>query len=766
MDRFTQRFDPRSLTIKDLLEARDAYHVHLARLKNVVGTAIGYYRFHPDDPGAHDPAPREAGDSNRVNLLIGSITTRLSEPSVLVFVDRHEDRAEVRPEDYIPPRLYLRDGRVVSTCRLIVEKREKRPAAPAAVRYPSRLMGGGFPCTMERQKQSRLGSIGCLVTDGNLVYALTNRHVAGEEGERMYTRATKGKVLAGLSSPRGAGKVPFTDVYPGWAGAHGVSNLDAGLVELYDINKWTAQIFRLGIMGEPIDLNMDTLNLGIIDSPLIAHGGASGIMKGRLLALFYRYHSMGGEDYIADFLIGPREEGGGELTRPGDSGTIWFYDHAELEVGDREEIGAREDGPSRQQASGEEKAPASEKSARQYRPVAMQWGGQVLGGPESSDEASFALATNLATLCRFLRIDIVRDWGLGFPEYWGKLGHFAIAQAAASLISDANLKALLDANLSRITPPLEVLTNSEVPTYGDGQFVPLADVADLVWKAYAGPDKRPAESGNHYLNLDLRAYGSFGSKYLMNLWKDEKTRLNPEYFTEFYDAAGESNHDRRGALPFRVWQIYDEMVAVLAGNAPDRITRFIAMAGIIAHYVADACMPLHNTKYFDGYDDATDEEKKVHSYIDDNILSRSQGEVLVGAFGLIDTDRPFEEVKGGEKWGQRMMALMAFTYDEVKPKKIIDTYNETIGESYSYRYEHLIEEIGDELKTCIAEGTFRLAELWHNAWQEGKGNEVPVSDLVEVPEDALSALYLDKEGFLPCHHLRDLTVNNKGKLVA
>ena len=121
----------------------------------------------------------------------------------------------------------------------------------------------------------------------------------------MYTRATKGKVLAGLSSPRGACKVPFTDVYPGWAGAHGVSNLDAGLVELYDINKWTAQIFRLGIMGEPIDLNMDTLNVGIIDSPLIAHGGASGIMKGRLLALFYRYHSMGGEDYIADFLIGP-----------------------------------------------------------------------------------------------------------------------------------------------------------------------------------------------------------------------------------------------------------------------------------------------------------------------------------------------------------------------------------------------------------------------------------------------------------------------------
>ena len=40
-DRF---FNPRSiaaLSIKDLLEARDAHHVHLANLPNVVGTALG-----------------------------------------------------------------------------------------------------------------------------------------------------------------------------------------------------------------------------------------------------------------------------------------------------------------------------------------------------------------------------------------------------------------------------------------------------------------------------------------------------------------------------------------------------------------------------------------------------------------------------------------------------------------------------------------------------------------------------------------------------
>lgn len=57
MERFTRQFDPRSLTVKDLLEARDTYHVHPARLANVVGTAVGLYRFRPNDKGARKKGP-------------------------------------------------------------------------------------------------------------------------------------------------------------------------------------------------------------------------------------------------------------------------------------------------------------------------------------------------------------------------------------------------------------------------------------------------------------------------------------------------------------------------------------------------------------------------------------------------------------------------------------------------------------------------------------------------------------------------------------
>ena len=54
---FPAKRELRSLSIRDLLEAREAYHLHLAHLENVVATAIGYYRIRRDDPDAQAPQP-------------------------------------------------------------------------------------------------------------------------------------------------------------------------------------------------------------------------------------------------------------------------------------------------------------------------------------------------------------------------------------------------------------------------------------------------------------------------------------------------------------------------------------------------------------------------------------------------------------------------------------------------------------------------------------------------------------------------------------
>src|SRR3954465_7944122 len=49
----------KSLSIKDLLEARDLYHYHLLNKKNVVGTAIGLYLIRHTDPTPDQEAERE-----------------------------------------------------------------------------------------------------------------------------------------------------------------------------------------------------------------------------------------------------------------------------------------------------------------------------------------------------------------------------------------------------------------------------------------------------------------------------------------------------------------------------------------------------------------------------------------------------------------------------------------------------------------------------------------------------------------------------------
>ena len=72
------------------------------------------------------------------------------------------------------------------------------------------------------------------------------------------------------------------------------------------------------------------------------------VAEGEIRALFFRYQSLGGFDYASDVLIGPRADeksaGAPPLTRPGDSGSLWFYDppRTSAEPEDPDDLGERE----------------------------------------------------------------------------------------------------------------------------------------------------------------------------------------------------------------------------------------------------------------------------------------------------------------------------------------------------------------------------------------------------------------------------------------
>jgi len=712
-----------SLSVRDLLDAREAYHVHLRNLAHVVATAIGRYRIRKGDwyethaPGTQRPKGCKVLTDARD--LFNSVTADWSWPCVLVFVDEWIKRADWRrgkagrdlePDQFIPRCLYLPDGRVVPTCVVLLRKAEARPEPPPPLRFPEPLVGGGYPLLTRVQGTSRVGSLGCLVTDGHQTFALTNRHVTGDEGIAVHSLLGGREVRIGTSSPHVLGKKRFDQVYEPWPGQKVFVNLDVGLVRVDDVSMLTTQVLGLGPLGSPVDLNPDTVSLDLIEKPVRAFGAASGLLSGRICALFFRYHAIGGFEYVSDVLIAPDA---GRETHPGDSGTLWCLD-------------TRGGG-----------APGG------LYPIALQWGGQVIeeSGPGGRPHG-FTLATFLSTALRELQLDLVRDWNIGLPEYWGAMGHYSIATFACGFVS-GNLKSLMRKNVDRISYPPSRLKASTFAGLSKKPFVPLADVPDYVWKIPGGPARRAADGPSHFADMDLPLPdGPNAGKTLLDLCIEDSANVDPGVWSDYYTRVKDRS---KGILPFRIGLIYEEMAAAVAAKDLDR---FVAAAGILSHYVGDACQPLHVSHLFDGEPLPAGGKRGagVHSAYEARMLNANAAALVAGIVAGLEASDPLPNVADAREATLAAVDLMRKTLLHVPPAEIVDAF--VAGED-------LWERFGDgTIATCV-EGARTLAMLWQSAWEAGNGDGIAASKLTARGRDELVDLYSD-EGFIPSRTLKQL----------
>jgi len=380
------------LSLKDVLDARNHYYVHLSHLSNVVGTAVGRYLIHEDDWYASHPpeVPRKTPKPKSPRTLFNSVIRDWSWPCVLVFVNDWQPMKAFRkdPDQMVPRALFLPDGRVVPTCTVMVEEQQISEVPDYHLSFPNTYVGGGYLTYAKVQGRQHLGSIACLVSDGDLVYALASRHVAGAEGRQMFTQIGEKSLLLGTTSRESIEFKPFTEIYRTWSGENLQLRLDAGLIEVADIADWTTQVASIGPMDEWLDFTTDNLTLDFIGENVRAFGAASGELRGTIGALFYRYSSMGGTDYLTDFLIFPRREDR-RGTLHGDSGTLWFWEQVDKER-DQTRMHMR------------------------LRPFAMQWGGQTwMSKGKFNRTGHFALGSSLSMICRELGVTLMRDWNTG-----------------------------------------------------------------------------------------------------------------------------------------------------------------------------------------------------------------------------------------------------------------------------------------------------------------------------------------------------------------
>ncbi|MDB6058200.1 MAG: hypothetical protein JWO95_2044, partial [Verrucomicrobiales bacterium] len=545
---FPPRRDYASLSIKDLLDAREAYHVFLSSLENVVATAIGRYMIHEKDWFAKhpptEPRPDNVKKISEPKTLANTVMRPWSWPAVLVFVKQWES-AEKLGSNTIPRTLYLPDGRTVPTCVVVARPDESLPHRPALATHASELIGANYPCLREHQGEQSTGTISCLVRKAGSYYALTSRHVAGGEGEKVFARVRQHKVEIGQTSNIAVDRLLMSVAFPDWNVKSTYLNVDSGLIYINDIQQWTSQAFGIGEIGDIFDATCQSVTLDLIGCPVRAFGGATGVAEGEITALFFRYQSMGGMDYATDLLIGPRRNENRQnlqdlpFTNPGDSGAMWFYDppiHPERARFEGDEVPVGDRG----------------QRARRLRPIALQWGGQRVLQP-NGQQSAFALASFASTVCRSLDAEVIRNWSTGHEEYWGKIGHFAIGWKACDQLSGP-LSRLMKANQVRIGFGDEDLRQGSGFRMGRQGYVPLADVPDYVWVA-----SRPYEPIQHFADIDI--YDIDGGASMLKRCHDDPQNISAATWKQYFDGfAAKGVGPEEGCLPFRVWQLWDAMV--------------------------------------------------------------------------------------------------------------------------------------------------------------------------------------------------------------
>lgn len=140
--------DYSALSLQDLLDARDAFHVHFSHLSNVVGTAVGRYLINEKDWYADHspdvPRPKNQPKVTEPKTLFNTVVKDWSWPCILVFVNEWLSAADFHNnyDQMVPRAVFLRDGRVVPTCVVLAPEGEATPTDPKELSFPKSFIGG------------------------------------------------------------------------------------------------------------------------------------------------------------------------------------------------------------------------------------------------------------------------------------------------------------------------------------------------------------------------------------------------------------------------------------------------------------------------------------------------------------------------------------------------------------------------------------------------------------------------------------------------
>ena len=229
---------------------------------------------------------------------------------------------------------------------------------------------------------------------------------------------------------------------------------------------------------------------------------------------------------------------------------------------------------------------------------------------------------------------------------------------------------------------------------------------EYITESAVNPDRRryaiPEEAPRHYIDLD-----DYGDSAIYKL---------PRYWSDAVKQFGEDSLNAHGIVPWHIYRVYNQLKGAFFLKDPDRI---LHLSADLAHYIADAHVPLHTTKNYDGQ--LTDqigihgfwESRLPELYFDDyeffvgkashiSNVQLTAWQVVIKSNHAVDSVLRFEKILFEESGGKK------FNF-ETKGKQTV----KVVSEEYSRLYH--------EMLSGMVERQFRASvkmtgDIWYTAW--------------------------------------------------
>jgi hypothetical protein len=225
-------------------------------------------------------------------------------------------------------------------------------------------------------------------------------------------------------------------------------------------------------------------------------------------------------------------------------------------------------------------------------------------------------------------------------------------------------------------------------------------------EAAPNPDRRryisPGEAPRHYIDLDRHG--------------DSTALLLPRYWKDAVEKIGEDTLLAHGILPWNIARVYYQLREAFAVRDPEGILRLSADIG---HYVADAHVPLHTTRNYDGQ---LTGQNGIHAFWESRLpeLFSADYDFFVGQATYLDnvqlaawktvaqTNSAIDSVLSFERMLSEKYGEKKFNF-ESHGKQTIKVFSL----AYSRAYHRLLSGMV-ERQMCAA--VLMTGSIWYTAW--------------------------------------------------